>query len=202
MAGGNDLQHNRAAGGDGGRVTILSTRVLQPGPTWRLISPGQGIPRLTIGYYSSNQTWQVIDVNHNSVAITWTGPGQDEPLTRGWTDGRANYATVQTWRLPELSGYFYSELRELANPTIVRRWIVRDPYGTPVAQRYLNGPQYYYLFDGQGDVVALEDPGQVQASYDYCPMGNEADLSGGTSPLTVAALGNPLRRGPQPPWMG
>jgi len=43
-------------------------------------------------------------------------------------------------------------------------------------------------------VAPLEDPGQVQGSYDYCPTGNKADVGGGTSPLT-AALGNPLRQG-------
>ncbi|MGI8916371.1 MAG: hypothetical protein ACR2JY_21795, partial [Chloroflexota bacterium] len=40
--------------------------------------------------------------------------------------------------------------------------------------------EYYYLFDGQGNVVGLEDPGTMVASYDYCPTGNEADLAGGT----------------------
>ena len=47
-----------------------------------------------------------------------------------------------------------------------------------------------------GDVVALEDPGTIQAAYDYCPTGNEADLSG-TTP-TAAALANPFRQGAMP----
>ncbi len=56
---------------------------------------------------------------------------------------------------------------------------IRDPYGTPIAERNIDGTEYYYLFDGQGNVVGLEDPGTVVAGYDYCPTGNEADLAGG-----------------------
>lgn len=70
---------------------------------------------------------------------------------------------------------------------------VRDPSGTPLAQKCAGGgTEYYYLFDGQGNVAALEDPGQVHGSDDSCPTGKDADLGGGTSPLAVAALGNRL----------
>lgn len=48
------------------------------------------------------------------------------------------------------------------------------------------------MTDGQGDVAGLEDPGTMQAAYDFCPTGNEADLAS-TTP-TAVALGNPLRQ--------
>src|SRR5689334_8015333 len=38
--------------------------------------------------------------------------------------------------------------------------------------------------------------GVIQAAYDYCPTGNEADL--GTGPLGTTALGNPVRQGGVP----
>ena len=46
--------------------------------------------------------------------------------------------------------------------------------------------------------MALEGPGTVVASYDYCPTGNEADIAGGTNPVTAVGLGNPLRQGAVP----
>jgi hypothetical protein len=76
----------------------------------------------------------------------------------------------------------------------VTSWIIRDPSGTPIAQRYASGQEYYYLFDGQGDVVALEDPGTIQGTFDPCPTGNEAGMFG---PLTVVALSEPLRQASQ-----
>jgi len=158
---------------------------------------GTGKP-LTISYLPNNQTHSASDVNQNAVIMTWQGPDQREPLRRVWTDQGHNYAVVNDWSRLGLSGYFNNGVGEPTQPTTVESWLVRDPSGTPVAQKYAgSGQEYYYLFDGQGDVVALEDPGQVQGSYDYCPTGNEADLGGGTSSLTIAALGNPLRQGSQ-----
>ena len=41
--------------------------------------------------------------------------------------------------------------------------------------------------------MALEDPGVVQAAWDYCPSGNNPELPG-TQPAPVA-MANPLRQG-------
>jgi len=152
---------------------------------------GTGKP-LTITYNPNNQTKTISDTNQDAVAMAWAGAGQSQRTGRSWTDHttQQSYSSSYTWSLLGLSGY-----ADTSKP--VTSWLVRDPSGTPVAQRYSSGQEYYYLFDGQGDVVALEDPGTVVASYDFCPTGNEADLGGGTQP-TAIGLANPLRQGAVP----
>jgi hypothetical protein len=147
---------------------------------------------LTISYLPTNQTRSVSDINQNAEAMTWAGAGQAERVKRTWADQGTNYTATYTWSLLGLSGYSNNGISEPSKTTVVTSWIVRAPDGTPVAQRYSNGQEYYYLFDGQGDVVGLEDPGTMQAAYDFCPTGNEADLA--STVLTSVALGNPLRQ--------
>ena len=121
--------------------------------------------------------------------MTWTGPGQSERVNRSWTDSGTTYTDHFTYTPLGLAG------RTTNTPnTPTSSYFIRDPYGTPIAERNSDGTEYYYLFDGQGNVVGLEDPGTVVGSYDYCPTGNEADLAGGTA-LTQQALNNPLRQG-------
>jgi hypothetical protein len=71
--------------------------------------------------------------------------------------------------------------------------VIHDHPGTPIAVHNSDGTEYYFLFDGQGNVVGLEDPGTMVASYTYCPTGNAAPLNG--EQPTQAALNNPLRQG-------
>lgn len=143
--------------------------------------------------YSSagNQTQRITnDPAHGYVPVTmtWTGAGQGERVGRNWSVSGTSYFDQYTYSPLGLAG----RTTNTAN-TPTSSQFIRDPYGTPVAERNSDGTEYYYLFDGQGNVVGLEDPGTMVASYDFCPTGNEADLAGGTA-LTLAALNNPLRQ--------
>ena len=144
---------------------------------------------LALTYLPTNQTQTITNTNAEPVTMSWTGPGQGERVGRAWTDSGAAYHEDYTYTPLGLAG------RTTNTPNVpVSSYFIRDPSGTPIAERNSDGTEYYYLFDGQGDVVGLEDPGTVVGSYDYCPTGNEADLPGGTL-LTQQALNNPLRQG-------
>ena len=156
---------------------------------------GTGKP-LSISYYPTNQTQRISDINQNAETMTWAGAGQAERVQRTWTDQGVNYTASYSYSLLGLSGYSNNGINEPSQTSSVTSWIVRDPYGTPIAQRYSTGQEYYYLFDGQGNVVALEDPGVIQAAWDYCPTGNQADLA--TVQPTTVGLAEPLRQGAVP----
>jgi YD repeat-containing protein len=144
---------------------------------------------LSLTYLPTNQTQSITNTSQEPVTMTWAGRGQNERTARSWTDQGTTYTEGYTSTPLGLAG------RTSNAPNVpASSYYVRDPYGTPIAERNSDGTEYYYLFDGQGNVVGLEDPGTVVGSYDYCPTGNEADLPGGTV-LTQAALNNPLRQG-------
>jgi RHS repeat-associated protein len=64
----------------------------------------------------------------------------------------------------------------------------RTPGGKLISQRLASGTRYFYLFDGQGSVVALVDSaGTIQAQYGYDPYGQTVTKTGS------AADGNPFR---------
>jgi len=134
---------------------------------------GLGKP-LSISYLPTNQTQSISNTSQEPVTMTWTGPGQSDRVRRTWTDLGTHYTTGFTSTPLGLAGRTTN-----APNTPASSYFIRDPYGTPVAERNSDGTEYYYLFDGQGNVVGLEDPGTVVAGYDYCPTGNEADLAGG-----------------------
>jgi YD repeat-containing protein len=156
---------------------------------------GTGKP-LTISYAPTNQTQSVSDINQNAETMTWAGAGQAERVKRTWSDQGTNYSATYAWSQLGLSGYSNTGIDEPTQTSAVTSWIVRDPSGTPIAQRYSNGQESYYLFDGQGNVAALEDPGVIQAAYDYCPTGNNPALPG--TPMTTVSMANPLRQGQIP----
>lgn len=152
-------------------------------------------PGLRITYLPTNQTASVTnDPPHGYVPVTntWTGAGQGERTQRQWTVGGVTYISSYTWSALGLSGYTSNRIGTPGAMTSVSSWIVRDPSGTPIAQRYSNRQEYYYLFNGQGDVVALEDPGQIMGAYDFCPTGNEADSTTGTP--TIVAKSNSIQQ--------
>ena len=123
------------------------------------------------------------------VQMAWAGAGEGERVKRSWTVSGTTYSSTYAWSALGLSGYTSTGIGAPGSMSSVTSWIVRDSSGTPIAQRYSNGQEYYYLLDGQGDVVALEDPGTIQGAGDMCPTGNEAGLFG--APTTVW-LANPL----------
>ena len=130
------------------------------------------------------------------VGFTWAGAGQSERVIEQWTHNGTSNKTTYTYGLLGPAGVDGpNDSNPSPNPTVAS-WIVRHPSGRPIAQRYSDGHEYYYLLDGQGNVVALEDPGTVQAAYDYCPTGNNAALPGGQ--LTAVGLANPVRMGAVP----
>jgi YD repeat-containing protein len=148
---------------------------------------GTGKP-LTITYLPTNQTQSISNTSQEPVTMAWTGPGQGERASRSWTDSGTTYTERFTYSPLGLAG------RTTNTPnTPASSQFIRDPYGTPVAERNSDGTEYYYLFDGQGNVVGIEDPGTMVGSYDYCPTGNAVPLNGEQS--TQAALNNPLRQG-------
>jgi YD repeat-containing protein len=156
---------------------------------------GTGKP-LTISYLPTNQTQSISDINQNPETMTWAGAGQAERVKRTWTDQGTNYTATYVWSQLGLSGYTNNGINEPTQTSSVTSWIIRAPDGTPIAQRYSSGQEYYYLFDGQGNVIAMEDPGVIQASWDYCPTGNNPAVPG-TQPTTVG-MANPIRQGGVP----
>jgi hypothetical protein len=133
---------------------------------------GLGKP-LTISYLPTNQTQAISNTSQEPVTMTWTGAGQSERIHRSWTDSGTAYHDSYTYTPLGLAG------RTTNTPnTPAASYYIRDPYGTPIAERNSDGTEYYYLFDGQGNVVGLEDPGTMVDSYDYCPTGNDIGTTG------------------------
>jgi hypothetical protein len=57
---------------------------------------GMGNP-LTISYLPTNQTQSISNTSQQPVAMTWTGPGQSERVSRSWTDSGTTYTDHFTY---------------------------------------------------------------------------------------------------------
>lgn len=184
----NEIDHINAYGSygsTGGHTYSISPYYYDPaGEQAGNDTAGSSTQGLRIGYTGSDQVASITndklgpDGKPEPVAMTFAGSGEAERVPRRWTDQGTNYTSSYTFSLLGLSGRATN-----APGTPASSVYVRDPSGRLIAERNSDGTDYYYLFDGAGDVAALEDPGTVVAAYDYCPTGNDADLASPPAPL-------------------
>src|SRR5579859_5844899 len=103
--------------------------------------------------------------------MTYTGPGQGQRTSADWS----NQPTGGT---PEYGHTTYTDsalgLMSKADSTGTTSYTY-DPSGLLISERTPGGT-FYYVFDGQGNVVMLVDPpnGSPVAIPSTCPTGNQA----------------------------
>lgn len=145
-------------------------------------------PPLTVTYNQHNQIATITDLDQHAVAMGWTGPGLTERTSANWSNDPANQMYGQTTYISSTLG-----LASIANNTGTT-YLTRDPSGLPVGLRTPGGT-YYYVFDGQGNVVMMVDPpsGAPVVIYSMCPTGNASGdnwkQTGFTDENVLLALG-------------
>src|SRR5579859_1813726 len=103
--------------------------------------------------------------------MTYTGPGQAQRTSADWS----NQPTGGT---PEYGHTTYTDsalgLMSKADSTGTTSY-TKDPGGLLISERTPGGA-FYYVFDGQGNVVMLVDPpsGAPVVIVSTCPTGNQA----------------------------
>jgi hypothetical protein len=134
---------------------------------------GDPTKALAITCNAKNQTTSVTDTQQHVIPMAYTGPGQAERTSAGWS--AANPLTPNG---PATYAYGSGLLHATDNAGTA--YYTRDPGGTLVSQRLPNGTVYRYLTDGQGSVVRLVDRrGTVVATYHSCPTSNADEPTAG-----------------------
>jgi len=115
----------------------------------------------SFAYNSANQTTSVTPSGGSTEIMGYTGPGQAQRVAAG--------STTYQYNLTGLSK---------VSPSPSALDIVTMPDGKPVEES-VQGVGYYYLVDGQGNVVMMTDPqGNAADQYSYDPQGNYTSQSG------------------------
>lgn len=124
-----------------------------------------------LAYNGMSQTTSITPSGGSATAYGYAGGGQSERTTAGAASGVHGLLGLAT---ETTLGVTTSYIREASGSLIAER--------TPAGD-------YYYVFDGQGSVIALVDPsGTQRAAYAYDPYGDHA---------TATALNGTL---PPNPW--
>lgn len=161
-----DANTNRTSGPEGGHAVNARDQLTGTGIAYDAnggLTAGGG---LALAYNGISQTTSITQAG-NTTAYTYAGGGQDERTGAGPTTA--------------VHGLLGPMTETTAGATTS---YIRGPGGGLIAERTPGG-DFYYVYDGQGSVIALVDPSGVQrAAYTYDPYGDHATAVGlnGTLP--------------------
>ena len=168
-----DANTNRTSGPEGTHTVNSADQLSDSGFSYN--SEGSltaGGSLSTLAYNGLAQTTSITPAGGSATAYSYAGGGQTERTTAGPT----------TYTL----GLLGVTVETTAGATTS---YIRGPSGGLVAERTPTG-DFYYVYDGQGSVIALVDPtGTQRAAYTYDPYGDHATATAMNGTLPV----NPWR---------